>query len=62
MPRFILIATLILAGCASPVVYRDPQTGHTAECSSSNIAPFPAAQHDVSDCSAMLEHMGWVRD
>lgn len=62
MSRLILIAVLMLAGCASPVVYRDPQTGHTAQCSSSNVGGLPAAKHDIDDCSTVLEHMGWVRD
>lgn len=62
MNRLIIVAALLVAACASPVVYKDPQTGHTAQCSSSNLGPLPAARHDIDDCSTMLEHLGWVRE
>jgi hypothetical protein len=61
MSRLILITALILAGCASPVVFTDPKTGHTAECTTANLAPLPAAKRDVNDCIAMFEHLGWTR-
>jgi hypothetical protein len=61
MSRLILIAALILAGCASPVVFQDPKTGHTAECTTSNPAPLPAAKRDVDECIAVFEHLGWIR-
>ncbi|RKP55922.1 hypothetical protein [Pararobbsia silviterrae] len=57
-----LTALVALAGCASPIVYRDPQTGHTAQCATSNVAGLPSAKQDIDQCSAMLEHMGWVRE
>ncbi len=61
MSRLILIAALILAGCASPIVFRDPQTGHTAECTTSNPAPLPSAKQDIDKCVAVFENLGWVR-
>jgi uncharacterized protein YceK len=61
MSRLLLIAALILAGCASPVVFQDPKTGHTAECKTANLAPLPAAKRDVDDCAAVFEHLGWIR-
>ncbi len=62
MNRIILIAALLTAGCASPIVYKDPQTGHTAQCSGSRFSGLAIDKVDTSDCAAMLEHMGWIKE
>lgn len=58
----IIIVTLLLAGCASPAVFRDPQTGQVAQCNASTPGIFPIiAQHEIDDCSAAYTRMGWQK-
>lgn len=59
---FIIVVTLILAGCASPAVFRDPKTGQVAQCNASTPGIFPIiAQHEIDDCSAAYGRMGWQK-
>jgi hypothetical protein len=53
---------LLLAGCASPAVFRDPKTGQVAQCNASTPGIFPIiAQHEIDDCSAAYSRMGWQK-
>lgn len=56
------LTALILAGCGSPVVLRDPATGQVAQCTSQAGGFFPiVAQNQVDECVAAYERMGWKR-
>lgn len=60
--KTLLAVTLaaMLAGCATPTVFRDPATGQVAQCNASTPGIFPIiAQHEISNCSQAYAKMGW---
>ncbi|OUL79952.1 hypothetical protein [Paraburkholderia hospita] len=58
----IIIAALVLSGCASPAVFQDPKTGQVAQCNASTPGIFPIiAQHEIDKCSAAYSKMGWTK-
>lgn len=57
-----ILAVALLAGCASPSVYRDPSTGNVAQCNASTPGIFPIiAQNEINNCGAAYERMGWKK-
>jgi hypothetical protein len=40
MNRSIIVIALMLAGCASPAVFRDPKTGRVAQCNATTPGIF----------------------
>lgn len=62
MKKLLLIILLPLVGCASPSVFKDPQTGNVAQCNATTPGVFPIiAQSEINTCSAAYERMGWKR-
>jgi len=62
MNRLILIVALMLAGCTSSAVFRDPKTGQVAQCNATTPGIFPIiAQHEIDDCAAAYGRMGWQK-
>lgn len=58
----VLGAAIALAGCASPVVYKDPATGQVAQCNASTPGVFPIiAQSEINSCAGAYDRMGWKR-
>ncbi|MEB0010647.1 hypothetical protein QN379_23445 [Glaciimonas sp. Gout2] len=62
MKKLIIIVALILTGCASPAVFRDPKSGQVAQCNAATPGIFPIiAQHEIDDCGAAYLRMGWQK-
>jgi PBP1b-binding outer membrane lipoprotein LpoB len=65
MMRTLLLAAgmaVLLTGCMSPVVLRDPATGQVAQCNASAGGFFPIiGQHQIDTCVESYERMGWKR-
>ena len=56
------VILILLSGCASPAIFKDPKTGQVAQCNSSTPGVFPIiAQHEISTCSDAYERMGWQK-
>ncbi len=53
---------VLLAGCASPAVFKDPATGQVHQCNASTPGVFPIiAQGEINTCAAAYERMGWKK-
>ncbi len=62
MPRFLLASLLLLAGCATPAVFKDPVSGQVAQCNATTPGVFPIiAQHEIDNCSLAYTKMGWQK-
>lgn len=61
--RAVLIAAVtLLAGCTTPAMMQNPQTGQTHLCT--NITPglFPIiAQAEINECADNYSALGWVK-
>jgi hypothetical protein len=58
MNRSIIVVALMLAGCASPAVFRDRKTGQVAQCNATRPGIFPIiAQREIDDCAAAYGRM-----
>jgi len=62
MRQLIILVSLLLISCASPAIFRDPQTGQVAQCNAATPGIFPIiAQHEIDDCAAAYVRMGWQK-
>ena len=62
--RFVVFALglVVLAGCTTPAVFRDPATGQVHQCNASTPGMFPIiAQNEINTCAAAYERMGWKK-
>ena len=51
---------LALAGCESTVVFRNPETGAIAQCTTEGNSSL-LARREVEQCAAAYERAGWER-
>jgi hypothetical protein len=65
MIKMIFAAALVLAiaGCASPVVMRNPATGEMAQCEVPPMSFWGAygQSRGIEQCAAAYERAGWER-
>jgi hypothetical protein len=53
-------AMLAFAGCESTIVFRNPETGDTAQCTTEGNSAL-LARRGVEQCAAAYERAGWER-
>lgn len=62
MLRSIILVAIVLTGCTSPAIFRDPKSGQVAQCSAAATGGIPfLAQHEINECAATYARMGWER-
>jgi hypothetical protein len=58
----IIVLAVLLVGCASPVVLRNPETGEMAQCQSDSMAFGTIGQtYSNEQCAEAYERAGWER-
>jgi hypothetical protein len=53
-------AVLNLAGCETTIVFRNPETGEMAQCTTEGNSSLLAGR-EVEQCAAAYERAGWER-